>query len=75
MIEGASPRLIGVYSDPKRDPRGHTVGIAYLIRAKSFDVRAGDDAVDARFVANWKNEPLAFDHRTIVDDALALKAK
>jgi 8-oxo-dGTP diphosphatase len=74
-IEGASPMLIGVYSDPKRDPRGHTVGIAYLIQATSFDVRAGDDAADAQFVASWQNESLAFDHRTIVNDALALKSK
>jgi 8-oxo-dGTP diphosphatase len=32
-IDGSSPRLIGVYSDPTRDPRGHTIGIAYLIQA------------------------------------------
>ncbi len=74
-IEGSSPRLVGVYSDPTRDPRGHTVGIAYLVRASSYEVRAGDDAADARFVANWQQEEIAFDHRLIITDALALKAK
>jgi 8-oxo-dGTP diphosphatase len=74
-IEGSSPLLIGVYSDPSRDPRGHTVGIAYLVQASSYDVRAGDDAADACFVANWRQEEIAFDHRLIVIDALALKAK
>jgi 8-oxo-dGTP diphosphatase len=74
-IDGQSPKLIGVYSDPKRDPRGHTVGIAYLIEAKSLDVRAGDDAAAAQFVADWQHEHLAFDHRAIITDALALKAK
>ena len=74
-IEGSSPRLIGVYSAPNRDPRQHTVGIAYLVQAKSFEVRAGDDAADAHFVANWQQEQLAFDHRKIIADALALKAK
>jgi|SRR5689334_5772116 len=74
-IDGSSPRLIGVYSDPTRDPRGHTIGIAYLIQAMSFDVRAGDDAAAAEFVANWQREPLAFDHRTIIIDALALKSE
>jgi len=74
-LEGSSPLLIGVYSDPSRDPRGHTVGIAYLVRASSYDVRAGDDAAVARFVANWQQEEIAFDHRLIITDALALKAK
>jgi len=73
-LEGSSPLLIGVYSDPSRDPRGHTVGIAYLVRASSYDVRAGDDAAVARFVANWQQEEIAFDHRLIITDALALKA-
>jgi 8-oxo-dGTP diphosphatase len=73
-IDGASPKLIGVYSDPKRDPRGHTVGIAYLVQAKSFEVRAGDDAAAAQFVAKWQHEQLAFDHRAIITDALALKS-
>jgi 8-oxo-dGTP diphosphatase len=74
-IEGSSPRLIGVYSDPARDERHHVVSIAYLVQARSFDVRAGDDAADAHFVANWQQEKLAFDHRQIIADALALKAK
>jgi 8-oxo-dGTP diphosphatase len=74
-IEGSSPRLIGVYSDPGRDPRRHVIGIAYLVLATSYDVRAGDDAADAQFVANWKRERLAFDHHRIIADALLIKAK
>ena len=74
-IEGSSPRLIGVYSDPSRDPRRHVVSIVYLVQAKSYDVRAGDDAADARFVANWQQEQLAFDHRQIIADALSIRDK
>ena len=74
-IEGSSPQLIGVYSDPNRDPRHHCVGIAYLVLAKSFDVRAGDDAADAEFVADWQRERLAFDHHKIIADALVIKAQ
>jgi 8-oxo-dGTP diphosphatase len=74
-IEGSTPRLIGVYSDPARDERHHVVSIAYLVQAKSYVVHAGDDAADAHFVANWQQEKLAFDHRKIISDALALKAK
>jgi 8-oxo-dGTP diphosphatase len=61
--------LIGVYSDPHRDPRGHVVSIAYRVAVASYDLCAGDDAADAAFVANWQDLDLAFDHRKIVDDA------
>jgi 8-oxo-dGTP diphosphatase len=66
--------LIGVYSDPARDPRGHTVSIAYLVTVASHAPRAGDDAAMAQFMANWRDEAVAFDHRKIIDDALALRA-
>src|SRR5215471_10505126 len=72
-LKGFAPRLIGVYSDPNRDPRHHVVGIAYLVQARSFDVKAGDDAAAAEFVVNWQRERLAFDHQQILADALRIK--
>jgi 8-oxo-dGTP diphosphatase len=66
--------LVGVYSDPGRDPRQHIVSIAYLVRVADFVPRAGDDAAGAEFVANWQRETLAFDHNRIVAGALALVA-
>jgi 8-oxo-dGTP diphosphatase len=74
-IDGSSPRLVGVYSDPKRDPRHHTVSAVYLVTAASYDVQAGDDAADALFVANWEAQILAFDHRQIISDALRVKGR
>ena len=71
-IEGTSPRLIGVYSDPRRDARHHVVSVAYLVSPATHDVQAGDDAVDAEFVANWRDQSLAFDHEKIISDALAV---
>lgn len=62
--------LLGVYSDPHRDPRGHVVSIAYRIAVAGYDLRAGDDAADAAFVADWQDLDLAFDHRKIVEDAV-----
>jgi 8-oxo-dGTP diphosphatase len=73
-LEGDTPRLVGVYSDPARDPRHHVVSIAYLVRSRSTAVRAGDDAAAAAFVADWEQLALAFDHRKVIADALRVKA-
>jgi len=61
--------LVGVYSDPKRDPRGHTASVVFLTRVRSSKVQAGDDAAAARWVADWRRLPLAFDHAKILADA------
>jgi 8-oxo-dGTP diphosphatase len=64
--------LVGVYSDPKRDPRGHTISVAYVaVVTRSTNVRGGNDAARAAFVLDWKRLKLAFDHNKIVRDAVA----
>ena len=63
-------RLVGVYSEPERDPRGHVVSVAFLAAGWEGEPSAGTDAAAASFVASWRGERLAFDHRRIVDDAL-----
>jgi 8-oxo-dGTP diphosphatase len=63
-------RLVGVYSDPKRDPRGHTVSIVFLaVLATALPPRAGSDAAGAEWVGNWREQKLAFDHAQILADA------
>ena len=69
-LVAANLSLIGVYSDPDRDPRRHVVSIAYRIAVAGYDSHAGDDAADAAFVPNWEDLDLAFDHRKIVEDAI-----
>jgi 8-oxo-dGTP diphosphatase len=69
-LEGKIIRLIGVYSDPRRDPRAPTVSVAFLVRPRTAKARAGDDAAAAAFVEEWRDLRLAFDHDTIVADAL-----
>ena len=68
-IEGRIVRLIGVYSDPKRDPRGHAVSTAFLIKPRSTKAQGGDDAASAAFIEGWRTLRLAFDHEKIVGDA------
>jgi len=60
--------LLGVYSDPARDPRGHTVSLVYVAAARGDPV-AGDDAA-AILVADPASPPppLAFDHARILAD-------
>jgi 8-oxo-dGTP diphosphatase len=62
-------RLLGCYSDPHRDERGHTVSAVYLATATGT-ARAQDDAAALGLFAPGEYPRLAFDHRQIVDDYL-----
>lgn len=66
--------LLGVYSDPARDPRQHTISVVYVARAEGRPM-AGDDAGQAVAVDPASPPgPLCFDHRKIMDDYLAWRA-
>ncbi len=62
-------QLLGVYSDPGRDPRGHTVTVAYLLEPIGGTLHAGDDAGNVKFFKVDELPALAFDHAQIVKDA------
>ena len=64
-------RLVGVYSDPERDPRGHNVSVAFIARVLSGELSAGTDASEVA-VVDPDSVELAFDHRKIIEDALNL---
>ncbi len=56
------------YSDPKRDPRKHTISTVYVAAAQGRP-KAQDDAQDIRiFTEEEINFPLAFDHQKILSD-------
>lgn len=61
--------LLGVYSDPSRDPRGHTVSLVYIATATGEPV-AGDDAASVLVVSPRAAPPLVFDHGLILADYL-----
>jgi len=61
-------RQFHVYSDPSRDPRGHTVAVVFVASADGMP-RGEDDAAEARvFGPGDLPEQIAFDHRAILDD-------
>jgi 8-oxo-dGTP diphosphatase len=64
-------RLLGVYSDPKRDPRGHTVSVCFIVEG-SGKLKAGDDAKDAELFDIYNVPELAFDHNKIIKDAISI---
>ncbi|MCX7990564.1 MAG: NUDIX hydrolase [Proteobacteria bacterium] len=61
--------LFGVYSDPKRDPRFHTVSVVFVATARGDQLIAGDDAKNAKiFKENELPENIVFDHKKILKD-------
>ena len=68
-LEVELERLVGVYSEPDRDPRGHNVSVAFLARATGGEPEAATDA-DEVAVLDPSEVELAFDHRKIIEDAL-----
>ncbi|MEU5875393.1 NUDIX domain-containing protein [Glycomyces sp. NPDC047369] len=75
-LEGMTPHLelVGVYSDPGRDPRGVVISAAYVAMIPDPPkAEAGGDAASTQWctVERALAEPLAFDHSEILSDALA----
>jgi 8-oxo-dGTP diphosphatase len=62
--------LVGVYSAPDRDPRGHFITLAFNLAPIGGSLRAGDDAAEAALFPLHRLPELAADHRTILSDAL-----
>jgi 8-oxo-dGTP diphosphatase len=61
-------RFLGVYSDPSRDPRGHTVSICYLAKGRG-KLKAGSDAKETGLFGLNEIPELAFDHNKIIENA------
>ncbi|MDY0296314.1 MAG: NUDIX hydrolase [Acidobacteriota bacterium] len=63
-------KLFGVYSDPDRDPRRHTISVVFTAVGIGIP-RAGDDAGEIAIVSpRAPGRTLAFDHNQILADYL-----
>ena len=65
--------LVGIYSAPGRDPRGHFVTAVYHLKPIGGNLRAGDDAKDAELVPLDRLPKFAFDHGKIIQDFLSMR--
>jgi ADP-ribose pyrophosphatase YjhB (NUDIX family) len=67
--------ILGVYSDPTRDPRDHVISVVFVGEPISGEPQAGDDAS----IASWYDLnicdqlDLAFDHGKVIDDYMKWK--
>ena len=60
--------LLGIYSDPKRDPRQHTMSTVYIATAQG-EPKADDDAKSLGVFLPWEFPTnLCFDHDLILKD-------
>lgn len=62
--------IIGVYSDPKRDPRGHQITIAYKAKKRGGRIKESRETKEVRMWGIEELPKLAFDHAEIIRDAM-----
>lgn len=67
QLEVTLTALLGCYSDPGRDARGHAVSAVFVATARG-DPIAADDAKSCRVVAPPQTPTMAFDHGHILAD-------
>lgn len=67
-------KLLGVYSDPRRDPRYHTVSVAYLLKIVSGKLHNSFESNEQKFFPlNKIPKKLGFDHTEILQDYRYIK--
>jgi 8-oxo-dGTP diphosphatase len=65
--------ILGVYSDPSRDPRGHTISTVFIAEISDnnkTEAIAGDDVAEIKWIdiETIDNESFGFDHKKIITD-------
>lgn len=67
--------ILGVYSNPERDPRMHTISVTFITRIVQGNEDARDDAADLRWIdvedeldSLIQSKQIAFDHSKILSD-------
>jgi len=68
LVDKKDLEFFGVYSEPKRDPRGHYITHVYVAKNHNGKLKADDDATEVRFFSLENLPELAFDHQRILND-------
>ena len=70
MVKVEPIDILGVYSDPNRDPRGHIISITFIAKISSGEPKAGDGVAELRWleINDLKNIEFGFDHSKILTD-------
>jgi len=70
-LEEIAMEQLAAFGDPGRDPRGHTVSVAFVARLdRRAEAAAADDADEAQWHSVLRPPRLAFDHKKILRKAL-----
>jgi len=69
-LEVAPKGVAGVYSDPGRDPRGHTVSVVFYCEAVGGSLGGDAEVQDVRFFPVRRLPTLAFDHEKIIRETV-----
>lgn len=71
-VKGIDLKQFRAFGDPGRDPRGHTVSVAFtgMVGQESISIEARDDAVAIGWFSVEALPELAFDHLKIIEDVL-----
>ena len=67
--------ILGVYSDPTRDPRGHMMTVVFIVLMIRGTPTAGDDAKEISWIPIEKlnDIEIPFDHKLVINDYLRWK--
>jgi len=73
ILDKSQLQLFGVYSDPTRDKRRHTVSVVYVVRITSTAAKrakSGDDAKEVLLkpITSMLSKTMAFDHSAVLQD-------
>src|SRR5688500_8412051 len=62
--------ILGVYSDPNRDPRGHIISITFIVKIITGELKAGDGVAELKWIEinNLGNIKIGIDHLKILYD-------
>ena len=66
-LEVKVEKLVGVFSEPGRDPERGTIAVAYFCSMGGGELKGGDDAQKAEWFPLEELPELAFDHKKIIE--------